>query len=299
VSRRRSVLPTFLIIGAMRSGTTSLARSLGAHPDVFMARDKEIHFFDLNYSRSIGWYRSHFSIVHEHAVGEATQTYMYDGEARSRMASTLPDARLIAILRNPVDRAYSHYWMNRALQREDLEFAEAIQREPERIDGSDARTRFRFSYVDRGRYVDQLREVCERYPREQLLVLFFEEMIESPQTVYDAVCDFLGITEAAFPLSTERPLNQFSRFRSVKVRRLAKALPRTIGRFVRHVNTVSDAYTPMDPEIRLELEDVFAGNNEALAEWLGRKLPWSGNSDSAHLSDEARARQSIDGSPVQ
>jgi hypothetical protein len=292
-------MPTFLIIGAMRSGTTSLARSIGAHPDVFMARDKEIHFFDLNFSRGIDWYRNHFSIVHEHAVGEATQTYMYDADARSRMASTLPDTRLIAILRNPVDRAYSHYWMNRALQREDLGFVEAIKREPERIVGSDARTRFRFSYLDRGRYVHQLRQVCERYPREQLLVLFFEEMVESPQPVYDAVCDFLGISQAAFPLSTERPLNRFSRFRSVRVRRLANALPRSIGRFIRRVNRVSDTYTPMDSQIRRDLEDVFAEDNVTLAEWLGRRLPWSGNSDSAHLADEGQAMPPIDGGPVQ
>jgi hypothetical protein len=299
VRRRRAVSPTFLIIGAMRSGTTSLARSIGAHPDVFMAREKEIHYFDLNYPRGIDWYRSHFSNVHEHAVGEATQTYMYDEEARSRMASTLPDTRLIAILRNPVDRAYSHYWMNLALEREDLGFVEAIEREPERIVGSDARTRFRFSYLDRGRYVHQLRQVCERYPREQLLVLFFEEMVESPQRVYDAVCDFLGISEAAFPPTTERPLNRFSRFRSVRVRRLANALPRSIGRFVRRVNTVSDTYLPMDPAIRRDLEGVYSGENEALAEWLGRRLPWSGSSDSAHLAHEGQARQSIDGSSVQ
>jgi hypothetical protein len=134
-------LPNFVIIGAPRSGTTSLAHSLSQHPEVFVTMQvKELHFFDTNFDRGLDWYRQQFSgadAAAAKAAGEATPTYMYDETAMSRMAETVPDARLIAILRNPVDRAYSHYWMNRSLDREDLLFPVAIETEAERLAGDD------------------------------------------------------------------------------------------------------------------------------------------------------------------
>src|SRR5688572_14326389 len=114
-------LPDFLIVGAMRSGTTSLHKYLQAHPDVFVASGKEVHFFDRRYGRGLDWYRSRFAgVTTERVVGEATPAYMYDENAIARIAHDLPDARLIVVLRNPVDRAYSHYWRNRSRGRENL-----------------------------------------------------------------------------------------------------------------------------------------------------------------------------------
>src|SRR5437764_7156012 len=114
-------LPNFFIIGAMRSGTTSLTRYLNAHPDVFVAPGKELHFFDQRFDRGLDWYRDCFErAAGQRAIGEATQSYMYDAEAMTRLAVTVPKARLLAILRNPVDRAWSHYWLNRALALETL-----------------------------------------------------------------------------------------------------------------------------------------------------------------------------------
>src|ERR1051326_983405 len=115
-------LPTFLIIGAGRSGTTSLARYLGSHPHVFMARAKEMHFFDSD-SKTREWYRPRFAEARRQtAVGEATPNYLYEPAAIKRMAAIVPEARLIAILRDPVDRAYSHYWQNRSLGKETMTF---------------------------------------------------------------------------------------------------------------------------------------------------------------------------------
>lgn len=109
-------LRNFLIVGAMRCGTTFLAHCLGAHPDIYIPRAKEIHYFDVHFEKGPEWYKRKFSgAKKEHAVGEATQSYMYLDYVPPRIASLLPDARLIAILRNPVDRAYSHYWFHRAL----------------------------------------------------------------------------------------------------------------------------------------------------------------------------------------
>jgi hypothetical protein len=258
-----------------------------------MAREKEIHFFDRNYSRGIDWYRKRFPRVDAHAVGEATQTYMYDGDTRNRMAATLPDARLIAILRDPVDRAYSHYWMNRSLGREDLGFVEATNRERERILEADEMTRDYYSYLDRGRYVHQLQEICKLYPRERLLVLFFEEMIESPRTAYSKACEFLELSAEPIPELVGKRLNHFSRFRSLRVRSLSKSLPRSVGRFIRRANTVADSYPPMEPEIRSQIEDSYAEDNEALAKWLGLRPPWGG-----HAGEDPSSRQDPAGSSI-
>src|ERR671919_2133494 len=106
-------LPTFLVIGAMKSGTTALINSLGKHPDVF-ALPSEIHFFDRFHDRGLDWYRERFAKARgQGAVGESTPEYMYLPHARERIVRDLPGVQLIAILRNPVERAYSHYWHNR------------------------------------------------------------------------------------------------------------------------------------------------------------------------------------------
>ena len=119
-------LPTFVVIGAMRSGSTSLYKHLQAHPDVFMPR-KEIHFFDDRWDRGLAWYRSRFEGYDgQPAVGEATPTYLADPVALDRMAEMIPDARLLAVLRDPVDRAYSHYWMEHARGRDPRTFEQAV-----------------------------------------------------------------------------------------------------------------------------------------------------------------------------
>ena len=131
-----AVLPNFVVIGAMRSGSTSLYKYLQAHPDVYMPR-KEIHFFDRKWDRGLSWYLTRFEgHSGQTAVGEATPTYLAEPEALDRMASTIPDARLLAVLRDPVDRAYSHYWMEHARARDPRTFEEAIVDELARCPGT-------------------------------------------------------------------------------------------------------------------------------------------------------------------
>src|SRR5680860_1100775 len=145
-------LPTFLIAGGMRCGTTSLNAYLREHPEVSVGQPKEVHFFDQNYERGIDWYLQHFpGSDNSKAVGEATPAYLYYPEIAERIATTLPDVRILVLLRDPVDRAHSHYWHNRSVGREKLNFADAIASEPKRLDRS-PEYRARYSYVDRGRY---------------------------------------------------------------------------------------------------------------------------------------------------
>ena len=266
-----NMLPNFLIIGAMRSGTTSLARYLGSHPDVFMAPQKEVHFFDRNFQRGADWYRSQFRTSGAQLIGEATQTYLFEATVPERMATLVPEARLIAILRDPVDRAYSHYLMNREAGGESLTFMDALESESRRLaSGNPAATRT-FSYVKRGLYLQQLLEVCRWFPRAQLHVMLFDDLRDRPAETYRSLCDWLGLVPF-LPTNLGEQLNAHVRFRSVRVRRLAKRLPTVGRRAVGALNTYRTPYDPMDPQLRRELKQLFSQPNERLADWLNRDL---------------------------
>jgi len=167
-------LPDFVIVGAMRSGTTSLCRYLSEHPRIFVHPDKELHFFDLNWEKGHEWYESKFAAAPpDQLAGEATPIYMYLADTVERMASLIPRAKLVAVLRNPVDRAYSHYWQSRRRDHEPLSFAEAMEAEGARLaTGGEYAHRYH-SYLDRGRYLSQLQRLRDRMPDAPLSVVLF------------------------------------------------------------------------------------------------------------------------------
>jgi hypothetical protein len=267
------LLPNFVVIGAMRSGSTSLYKYLQAHPDVFMPR-KEIHFFDVRWDRGVAWYHNRFDgYAGQTAIGEATPTYLADPVALDRMAETIPDARLVAVLRNPVDRAYSHYWMEHARQRDPRTFEAAIADELEGRPGAPPS-----DYLDRGRYAHQLEQVCERFPRSHVHVVLLDDLRDRPHETYAATCRFLGIDDGFVPPRLGERVNRFVAFRSMRVRNMRRSLPSTlrIGRIVGRLNAREGAYPPMAAETRATLLEHFDPDNEALAEWLGRDLPMWG-----------------------
>ena len=207
-------LPHFIIVGAAKAGTTSLHWYLSKHPQVIPAVKKELHFFDIEFHRGIPWYRSNFSTTIgiqirnatkgiRHLSGEASPYYMFHPHAPRRMAEVVPDARLIVLLRDPVERAYSHY--NHVVKggAETLPFEEAIKKEQERLDGelkkmiADESYRSpnhrRFSYVSRGYYVDQLKELNKFFPRKQIMVIKSEDLFRRTQETYDRVLEFLEL----------------------------------------------------------------------------------------------------------
>lgn len=271
-----ATLPTFVIVGAMRSGTTSLARYIGAHPDVYMAPEKEVHFFDRYFDRGLEWYASRFAAgADTAAVGEATQVYMYDQLSVERIARVLPDARLIAILRDPVERAYSHYRLSRSLGIEPLTFPEALAAEPIRLRSADRAAKFAYSYVDRGRYVDQLARLCERFGREHVHVAIFEEMRDDPTRVYSSLCGFLGVETTFRPAFLGRPINAHVAYRSQRVRRIARNLPRPLEKVVGRLNTLRVEFGPMDASSRSFIQEELRDDIHSLEDWLGKPLPWS------------------------
>lgn len=185
-------LPEFLIIGAQRCGTTSLYRYLAAHPSVRAATGKELQFFSLHHRRGSRWYRGHFPVRPPGVLSfEASPYYLFDPEAPARAAALLPDARFIALLRDPVERAYSHYLHSRSYGVEPLSFADALDAEPERLASGGHRARRQYSYVARGRYAEQIARWHEHIAPERLLILRTEELSAS----YGRVLGFLGLGE--------------------------------------------------------------------------------------------------------
>jgi hypothetical protein len=269
-STRGVGLPNFVIIGATKSGTSSLAHHLRRHPDAFMAPQKELHFFDRNYDRALDWYRMHFEGSAEYcAVDEATPTYMYDPVALERMARVLPEARLVATLRDPVTRAYSQYWQRVARKGEHSSFADAVAAEPATIMSTD---HGHPGYLPRGRYLERLQQVCALYPRDSLHVIIFEDLRSQTAEVLGTLCDFLGLDPAKLPRKLDRVVNPYVRFRSLSLRERSKRWPKRLRDLVGRLNTVTEPYPPIDPEVRDELKRRFKPDNDALADWLGRDL---------------------------
>jgi hypothetical protein len=242
---RARPLPTFLIIGAQKGGTSSLYEYLQGSPAVRSARRKEIHFFesDGNWRKGTTWYRMHFPFIRGSEVtGEATPSLVLDPRAPERCHQTVPDCRLIVLLREPVARAESHYWHNVRRGREALGFAEAIDREEERLAAaplmrSDHKS---YSYLERGHYADQLTRWLAWYPRSSLLVLESEELFRDPADIVRRVADWLGSEAPA--RGDMQPMN-------------------------------AGTYEPMAPALRERLEAHFRAPNAALVDLLGADAP--------------------------
>jgi hypothetical protein len=203
--RRR--LPDFLVIGAHRCGTSTLFDYLCQHPSVRPPVEPDLHYFDARAERGDAWYRSHFPMDRTGGpgwtTGEACADYLLHPLAPFRASQTVPAAKLVVVLRHPVERAYSHYQEQRELDREPLSFADAVRAEPGRIaSGWDSAIRdlpapgpglTANSYLTRGRYDEQLERWWQYFPREKTLVLHSEELFNDPQHVLDRVGAFLGL----------------------------------------------------------------------------------------------------------
>lgn len=244
-------LPDFLILGAQKAGTTALYAYLRWHPQITGPSFKEVSFFDRHYARGGRWYRAHLPIRRGGLVGEASPSYLFHPLAPERVARMLPDARLIALLREPVGRAFSHYQHEVVLGRESLSFEDAVAQEGERMQGEVDRmlrdpTYFshawwNYTYVARGRYAEQLERWFAAFPREQVLVLLTDELAADTPGTYRRVLDFLGVEPHAL-----------------------ESFPRIFER----------DYGEMEPATRAALQQEFAEPNGRLVELLGRELPW-------------------------
>jgi len=267
-------LPNLVIIGAMRSATSYLASKLRAHPDIFMSPMKELHYFNRWYDRSLDWYMANFAgATKERVVGEATPEYMYSEGAISRMADAIPEVKLIASLRNPVDRAYSHWLKERAWGWESLEFGEAIAIEPARLANATEVQRDFYAYLDKGRYLPQLQRVSRLYPRTALHVVIFEDLRADPDRVFRGIFEFLDVDPSYIPPDLTTRVGSHKILRSRRFHGALSRLPRSsLRRTLEKINTRGSEPPPMDPVLRARLLEGYAEHNAALAAWLGQDL---------------------------
>lgn len=265
-------LPDFIIAGAMRSGTTALYRYLGAHPDIFIA-PKELSFFTTKFDTGLDWYRDQFRAAGSAALlGEATADYFARETAMNRIADALPHVRLIVSLRNPVDRAWSHYHLLRARERDDRTFAEAIDHEIGALDTDDAASRV--IYLLHSLYDVHLERALRLFGRDQVHVTVFERMAGDPQAAYGSLCRFLGVDDAFEPPNLGVPVNAFVQFRSLRIRQLAKRLPEPAAGLVARLNSKQRGDLPeLDPATRGRLDAFFAPRIRRIEELLGHPVP--------------------------
>jgi len=264
---RFRLLPSFLIIGAQRAGTTSLYRYLSKHPAVGpVVLTKGAHYFDTNYDKGLAWYRAHFPARWSGAntrrrfgvdriTGEGSPYYVFHPLAPFRIRETIPDVKLLLMLRDPVERAYSHYQHEKARGFEDLSFEEAIAREPERLAGERERiiadpTYLSFhhqhhSYLARGRYLEQLLVWRELFPPEQMMIIQTERFFTDPERGFAEVLAFLGLPPWRPPV--------FERYNARQ-------------------------YSSMRPDTRAWLQDYFRNLNEELEAYLGTNFGWGDRS---------------------
>jgi hypothetical protein len=254
--------PGFLIVGAQRCGTTSLFKTLAQHPAVLApAFHKGVHYFDMSYHRGFAWYLGHFPTRNKAEAlrrrlgaaitGESSPFYLFHPLAGQRIAEALPDVKLLVLLRDPVERAYSAHSHELARGYETEPFERALELEPERIAGERERMVAEPGYLShylqhnaylaRGRYVEQLEHLAAAVGRDRLYIVDSDEFFAAPRAPFDEVCDFLDLPR--WPDIT---------FGQHNSRRRA----------------------PMPAGLRARLEEHFAPYDERLAAWWGRVPSW-------------------------
>ena len=292
MTNRWRLLPDFLIIGGQRCGTTSLYYYLINYPGILPAHTKEVHYFDVNYEKGPGWYRAQFPTLigktpasqgrkHPYITGEASPYYLFHPHAPARIASARPVVKLIALLRNPVDRAYSQHWLEVKSGYETLSFKDAIEREQERLAGEwekmladehyDSFNYRHYSYLARGKYVEQLQTWMGLFPKEQLLLLRSEDLYTNPAAVVQQTLEFLGVFHENVDLRDK----EYRQYR----------LPLKTG----YKGKQTASHPKMDADIKRSLLDYFRPYNARLTDLMGRNPGW----DEEQASPETKERQEV------
>src|SRR5213592_4461268 len=214
--RRKIERLDFILAGAQKSGTTALHYFLSRHPEITMGDRQEMHFFDNEeiFSGPVDYELLHqrFRPVPASTIaGECTPIYIYWKPAIERIWKYNPKIELLILLRNPVDRAFAHWNMQRFKGREPLDFFDAVREEQARIAGAPATEARRFAYVDRGFYSRQLARFFKFFPHEQVKVVKFEEFKDKQREALASIFEFLGRKPLRYVRSKDRNIVPYER----------------------------------------------------------------------------------------
>jgi hypothetical protein len=256
------VLPDYLIIGAARTGTTSLYQYLIQHPCVAPALTKQLHFFDNYFYKGVEWYKVCLPTTFEKyyktnilkkkfVTGEASVTYIIHPLSPKRVFDIIPKVKIIVMLRNPIDRAYSHYQRELMNNNENLSFEDAINAETERIKDEISNIQEIPDYISKefpdhaylssGFYADQLTRWFKYFPKEQFLIIKNEDFDQNPKLIFNNVLTFLDIPNFELP--------EYRKLHGIQ-------------------------YEPMKLDTRKKLVDFFQPHNEKLYSLIEKNFQW-------------------------
>ncbi|XZN90591.1 MAG: sulfotransferase family protein [Microcoleus sp.] len=246
--------PDFIIIGVQKGGTTSLYNYLTQHPQIVPATQKEVHYFDLNFDKGADWYYSQFpqpKSGENLTTGEASPYYIFHPQVPGRIHDLCPQVKIIALLRNPIYRAISHYYYYIKIGYESLSLESAIASEPERLQGEIEKLianpnyysyeHQHHSYLTRGIYADQLPAWMKLFPQEQILIIKSEDLYTNPSPTFNTVLEFLNLPP--------HQLQTYERYNSTE-------------------------YPPISEAIYEQLRAYFRSHNQRLAQMCDRDFGW-------------------------
>ena len=285
-----ATIPNFAYIGTSKAGSTWLFNALAGHPDVYLASDKGLYYFDSHFDEGSQWYLDHFRAAGDKvAVGEISHSYLSSPEAPARIAELNPEMRLLVCLREPVDRAFSDYLDLVKNAQYDGPFSEALEKFPR--------------LLDRGRYATHLQRYLDLFPREQLHVSLFDDLRTDAQAYADEVFAFLGVQRLQLPPADLKSRMPAGKARSSAVAAAAKAastmakragLRRLRSRVKRSVLVRQALYRPykddrptIDPALAQELRRDFTDEVLRLDSLLGRSVSelWGYSSTAGPVED--------------
>ncbi len=305
-------LPNFFIVGAAKSGTTSLYEYLKLHPEVYMAPIKETHHFSTdidntkfrpNYARSLNkdlskWLEGDLSegIFHafvsdwnqyvqlfknvkgEKAIGEVTNSYLYSSSAAKNIKAKFPDAKIIMMLRNPADRAFSHYLMDLRIDYETEDFMSAVKKDMARDPKGWGISNM---YIEIGQYYEQVKRFMDVFPKEQLRIYLFDDFVKNPEATMKDIFCFLGVSETTSIdfskkynpsfIPKNRLVSKLNTQKRVKDW-LKSVLPKSVkSKFKKTFYTDKDL-PKLKPDERKFLQGIFREDIRKLSQLIGRDL---------------------------
>ena len=271
-------LPDFCIIGSQKSGTSSLWHVLSQHPDLYLPKQKELNFFflDSEFEKGVSHYRSRFKDAGVgQKCGEVSPGYFCHPRSPERMARILPNAKLIVVLRDPVQRAYSQYWDNRRWLAEGQSFQDYLN-QPMHQTFKAGRT----NYFSRGCYSIYLKRFLTHFQQENMLILWFSDLRENPGAVYRKCFRFLDVDDTLDLSEHFAPRNQRSIFNNPFYRfvfhrpKLSRLIPNFLKKLLRFGRKIPFKPEPISADIESCLRSFYRPFDHELGELLERTPPW-------------------------
>jgi hypothetical protein len=278
-------LPNLIGCGAGKSGTTSLYYYLSQHPQIYMAAAKEVHFFSHHFGKGVSWYESHFvGGVNVPVVGEFSTSYILDTAVPKRIATLIPDVKLLFIFRNPIERAYSNYWFSVSIGTQDRaqSFSDAI-----RLPAGHEK------YIESGFYYQHLAQFLQHFSPEQIYVMITEDFKRDPSYQMAQCYNFLGV-DSTFRPNVNQKYNvtvttqsswlgsQYAAWITAKqqikplFKRFPVSLRRTLAQLEKRTvqQVMSSERPPIPDRDRTYLAELFGEQNKELSKFIGRELPY-------------------------